>query len=66
MSSVLLLGGSGAERGRLLCLVASLLLCLQPLWLADIGFQLSFGAAAGLLWLLPACQRLLPQGPLQG
>ena len=53
--------GSGAERGRLLCLVASLLLCLQPLWLADIGFQLSFGAAAGLLWLLPACQRLLPQ-----
>lgn len=61
MSSVLLLGGSGAERGRLLCLVASLLLCLQPLWLADIGFQLSFGAAAGLLWLLPACKRLLPQ-----
>ena len=61
MSSVLLLGGSGAERGRLLCLVASLLLCLQPLWLADVGFQLSFGAAAGLLWLLPACQRLLPQ-----
>lgn len=61
MSSVLLLGGSGAERGRLLCLVASLLLCLHPLWLADIGFQLSFGAAAGLLWLLPACQRLLPQ-----
>ena len=55
------LGGSGAERGRLLCLVAALLLCLQPLWLADIGFQLSFGAAAGLLWLLPACQRLLPQ-----
>ena len=34
MSSVLLLGGSGAERGRLLCLVAALLLCLQPLWLA--------------------------------
>ena len=61
MSSVLLLGGSGAERGRLLCLVAALLLFLQPLWLADIGFQLSFGAAAGLLWLLPACQRLLPQ-----
>lgn len=61
MSSVLLLGGSGAERGRLLCVVAVVLLCLQPLWLADIGFQLSFGAAAGLLWLLPACKRLLPQ-----
>lgn len=59
--SGMVLGGSGAERGRLLCLVASLLLCMQPLWLADIGFQLSFGAAAGLLWLLPACQRLLPQ-----
>lgn len=59
--SGMVLGGSGAERGRLLCLVAALLLFLQPLWLADIGFQLSFGAAAGLLWLLPACQRLLPQ-----
>lgn len=61
MSSVLLLGGSGAERGRLLLLAAAGLLCWQPLWLQDIGFQLSFAAAAGLLWLLPACRRVLPE-----
>ena len=61
MSSVLLLGGSGAERGRLLVLTALALLCYQPLWLTDIGFQLSFAAAAGLLWLLGACQRLVPE-----
>ena len=61
MSSVLLLGGSGAERGRLLMLVTLALLCYQPLWLMDIGFQLSFAAAAGLLWLLGACQRLVPE-----
>ena len=61
MSSVLLCGGSGAERGRLLVLTALALLCYQPLWLTDIGFQLSFAAAAGLLWLLGACQRLVPE-----
>ena len=61
MSSVLLLGGRGAERGRLLLLAAAGLLCWQPLWLQDIGFQLSFAAAAGLLWLLPACKRVLPE-----
>lgn len=60
MCGVLLLGGKGAERGRLLCLVAVVLLICKPLWLKDIGFQLSFAAAAGLLWLLPACKRLLP------
>lgn len=60
MCAVLLAGGKGAERGRLLCLVAVVLLLCKPLWLNDIGFQLSFAAAAGLLWLLPACKRLLP------
>lgn len=60
MSTAVLFGGAGAERGRLLCLTAMGLLVFKPLWLLDIGFQLSFGAAAGLVWLLPSCQRALP------
>ncbi len=60
MALVLLWCGRGAERGRLLCLVLAGMLCVRPLWLLDIGFQLSFGAAAGLLCLLPACRRALP------
>lgn len=59
MCAVLLTGGKCAERGRLLCLVAVVLLLYKPLWLWDIGFQLSFAAAAGLVWLLPACKRLV-------
>lgn len=60
MSTAVLFGGAGAERGRLLCLTAMSLLLFKPVWLEDIGFQLSFGAAAGLVWLLSACQRCLP------
>ncbi|MGM9529161.1 MAG: DNA internalization-related competence protein ComEC/Rec2 [Phascolarctobacterium sp.] len=50
-----------AEKGYLLCLVAVILLLVKPLWLLDSGFQLSFGATAGLLWLAPACAKIFPQ-----
>ena len=53
MSAVLLFGGSGAARGNLLCLTGIVLLCFSPAWLLDVGFQLSFGAVAGLIWLYP-------------
>jgi len=53
MSSVLLFGGNGGARGNLLCLTAMVLLCFKPAWLLDVGFQLSFGAVAGLIWLYP-------------
>ncbi|MBR4847582.1 MAG: DNA internalization-related competence protein ComEC/Rec2, partial [Phascolarctobacterium sp.] len=53
MSAVLLFGGSGATRGNLLCLTGMVLLCFRPAWLLDVGFQLSFGAVAGLIWLYP-------------
>lgn len=66
MSSVLLGGAllpenKIAARGNILCLAAVAMLLVKPLWLLDIGFQLSFGAAAGLLWLLPAVQRRMPE-----
>lgn len=53
MSGVLLYGGSSGARGNLLCLTALVLLCFNPAWLLDVGFQLSFGAVAGLVWLYP-------------
>jgi len=53
MSGVILFGGSGAEKGRLLGLAGLFLLVYKPLWIIDIGFQLSFGASTGLIYLLP-------------
>lgn len=59
MSAVVLYGGSGGNRGLLLCLTAVFLLLYKPIWLLDLGFQLSFMAVAGIIWLQPKCQQLL-------
>ena len=48
--------GRKSEATRLLTITALLLLALQPELLADISFQLSFAATAGLLYLSPCLQ----------
>lgn len=59
MSIVLLYGGSAAEKGIILCMTGMIMLIFKPVWIYDIGFQLSFGAAAGLIWLLPKIKTAL-------
>lgn len=61
MAAAALYGGSGAVRGMLLLLAAAVLLAFRPLWLLDLGFQLSFGASAGLAFLLPKLRCLLEE-----
>ncbi len=51
--------------GNALALAALLLLLWEPLWLEDPGFQLSFAAMAGILWLAaPLAKALRPLGLL--
>lgn len=50
---------SHAEKGKILCILCMLLLIWKPVWILDLGFQLSFGATAGLLWLLPKLKEKL-------
>ena len=49
--------GREAEAGRILWLTGGLMLLISPLWLFDIGFQLSFLATAGLVYLQPKLAR---------
>ncbi len=59
MSLVLLYTGKHTEKGVLLCLTAVIMLIFKPVWLYDIGFQLSFGAAAGLIFIMPKIRLML-------
>jgi len=47
-----LLGREG-NQGKFLLLTAMVMLLISPLILFDIGFQLSFAATAGIIWIYP-------------
>lgn len=50
--------GRPAEARRLLWVTGAIMLLVQPLMLLDVGFQLSFMATAGLLYLEPITRKL--------
>lgn len=47
------------NRSRLILFAALLLLCIKPLWLFDLGFQLSFCCTLGITCLTPLLQEKL-------
>ena len=46
------------QRSNIFCAVVILLLCYEPRWLWDAGFQLSFTTTAGLLYFYPVLSGL--------
>jgi competence protein ComEC len=50
--------GRPTEARRLLWVSAALMLLYSPLYIVDVGFQLSFAATAGLLYLEPLMAKL--------
>ncbi|MCQ2372615.1 MAG: DNA internalization-related competence protein ComEC/Rec2, partial [Phascolarctobacterium sp.] len=60
MFTMLLWGeGQKADKGRIICFLCLIFVICNPVCILDLGFQLSFGAAAGLLWLLEPLKRKL-------
>jgi len=57
--------GRPAEKGSLFCGAMLVLVAANPASLFDVGFQLSFGAIAGLFWVAPLIEDALPlQNPI--
>lgn len=56
--SVRMIFGSRRSAGRIFLLTAAGMVLIFPVWLFDIGFQLSVAATAGMIWILPSLQRL--------
>lgn len=54
--------GRKTSSPRLLTVAALIMLALDPLLLFDVGFQLSFSATAGVVWIGPALQRRVFRG----
>ena len=62
MSAVALAGAGTykkAQSGNIFCAAAVLLLIYNPLWLLDVGFQLSFAATGGLIFIYPQLKERL-------
>jgi competence protein ComEC len=51
--------GRRAEVRTSLMSAAALMTLINPAWLRDLGFQLSFSATAGLIWLVPLLEEVL-------
>ncbi|MGQ9500480.1 MAG: DNA internalization-related competence protein ComEC/Rec2 [Anaerolineae bacterium] len=60
--------GRRSEVRTSLVLAAVLMTMVNPAWIRDPGFQLSFSATAGLIWLTPLLENVLASwiGRLQG
>ncbi len=64
MFSIIIIGASLNRPANLLNSIGAagaILLAVKPVWLYDIGFQLSFGATLGIGYLLPKFQNWLPE-----
>jgi len=68
--AILVLGaqavGRKAEARRLLILTAIGMVAVRPEFLADIGWQLSVGATAGLIWIKPRIEEMWSGGGILG
>ena len=61
MTSLIYLGqlfGRPSSQGRILFITAGIMILISPLLIIDLGFQLSFCATAGLIFLMPLLKRL--------
>ncbi len=63
MFSIIIIGASLSRPPNLLNSIGAagaVLLAVKPIWIYDIGFQLSFGATLGIGYLMPILQGWLP------
>lgn len=49
------------DKATCLALVGMIMLCINPYYVLNVGFLLSFGAVAGLFFVMPVLEKVLPQ-----